>query len=150
MLDFTKICNQVEKMNPLDRTALIIEESAKIVKKFSALSITAYKPMEILATFIMGAVMSDGVINEKEYLLIYPSLVKAFGEDFDYETVKKHLCNDKEGQKLLTEYVNALMKIISVSDEDLQTDIVTLCLLIVAIDGKVSLKERRYIRQLCK
>lgn len=150
MFDFAKICTQVEEMSPLDRTALIIEESKKIVGKFSTLNFTAYNPIDVLATFIIGAVMSDDVLDEKEYLLIYPSLVKAFGEDFDYESIKESLSKDKDGKTMLKEYINALMTIISASDEDLQTDIVTLCLLIVYIDGKITLKERRYIRQLCK
>lgn len=150
MFDFAKICTQVEEMSPLDRTALIIEESKKILQKFSTLNFTAYNPIDVLATFIIGAVMSDDVLNEKEYLLIYPSLAKAFGEDFDYESIKESLAKDKDGKAMLKEYVNALMTIISASDEDLQTDIVTLCLLIVSIDGKINLKERRYIRQLCK
>ncbi len=150
MFDYAKICAQVEEMSALDRTALIIEESKKIVHKFSTLNVTAYNPIDALATFIIGAVMSDDVLDEKEYLLIYPSLVKAFGEDFDYESIKESLSKDKDGKALLKEYIKALMTIISASDSDLQADIVTLCLLIVSIDGKISLKERRYVRQLCK
>ena len=92
--------------------------------------------------------MADGEIDEKEFLLIYPSLVKAFGDDFDFEKIKKTL-NGKQGKTLLNEYVSALMTIISTADASLQADIVTLCLLVVAIDNKINARERRYIRQLC-
>ena len=33
-------------------------------------------------------------------------------------------------------------------DEELRLDVFTLCLCVVAIDGKISLKERRYLRRL--
>lgn len=34
--------------------------------------------------------------------------------------------------------------------DDVKEDILTLCLCVVAIDGKISLKERKYVKQLCK
>lgn len=148
MFDFAKICNQVENLSPVERGALIVSESATIVKKFEEISVTALNPIDALATFIIGAVMADGEIDEKELLLIYPSLVKAFGDDFDFEKIKKTL-NGKQGKTLLNEYVSALMTIISTADASLQADIVTLCLLVVAIDNKINARERRYIRQLC-
>ncbi len=43
-----------------------------------------------------------------------------------------------------------MISIINVCDEELATDIISLCLLITSVDGKISLKEKRYIRQLCK
>lgn len=46
-------------------------------------------PVETLVTFIIGSVVSDGSINEKDYLYIYPSLVKAFGNDFDFISAKQ-------------------------------------------------------------
>ncbi len=33
-------------------------------------------------------------------------------------------------------------------DEEMRLDVFTLCLCVVAIDGKISLKERRYLRRL--
>ena len=132
------------------RGILIISEAKKSLEGLAAISETSFNPAKVLATFMIGAVVSDGKIDEKEYLLIYPSLVKAFGEDFDYQSVKRTLTEDKDGKKLLNDYINALIEIISEVDENLQTDIVTLCLLVVSIDGKVTPQERRYIRRLCK
>lgn len=150
MFDFKKLCTEVENLSEADRGILIISESKKVIAGLLEISVTAYNPVDALATFIMGAVVSDGTIDEKEYLLIYPSLVKAFGDDFDYESIKKSLTKNRESKNLIHEYIDALMTIIATVDEELQTDIVMLCLLIVAIDGKITTKERRYIRRLCK
>lgn len=150
MFNFKKLCAKVESLSEKDRGILIISEAKKSFEGLAAISETSFNPAKALATFIIGAVVSDGEIDEKEYLLIYPSLVKAFGEDFDYQSVKRALTEDKDGKKLLNDYINALIEIIAAVDENLQTDIVTLCLLVVSIDGKVTPKERRYIRRLCK
>lgn len=150
MFNFKKLCTKVESLSDKDRGILIISEAKKSLEGLAAISETSFNPAKALATFMIGAVVSDGKIDEKEYLLIYPSLVKAFGEDFDYQSVKRTLTEDKDGKKLLNDYINALIEIISEVDENLQTDIVTLCLLVVSIDGKVTPQERRYIRRLCK
>lgn len=150
MFDFARICNDVEKLTPAERGILIASQSVKVLKGLSALPETADSPVTVLTTFIIGAVVSDGKLNEKEYLLIYPSLVKAFGDNFDYESVKKAVSDGKEGRTFLNKCSAELMEYVKESDEDLQADIVTLCLLIVSVDGKINLKERRYVKNLCK
>lgn len=148
MFDFNKLCNDVEKMSDLDRGVMIVAESLKIVTAFESFDLD-YNPKNMLATFVLGAVISDGKIDEKEYILIYPSLVKAFGEDFDFESIKGILMG-KEGKSVIKQYTSAIADLVSLYDPELLVDIVTLCLMIVSIDGKISLRERRYIRQLCK
>ncbi len=150
MFDFAKICNDVEKLTPVERGVLIASQSVKVLKGLSELPETADNPVTVLTTFIMGAVVSDGKLNEREYLLIYPSLVKAFGDDFDYESVKKAVSDDKGGRNFLKRCSEELITYIGECDEELQADIVTLCLLIVSVDGKINLRERRYIKSLCK
>lgn len=56
----------------------------------------------------------------------------------------------KDIKKEITKYTKEMISIISVCDEALAADIISLCLLITSVDGKISLKEKRYIRQLCK
>ena len=106
--------------------------------------------MKTLVTFIIGSVVSDNSINEKDYLYIYPSLVKAFGNDFDFISAKQAIGLAKDIKKEITKYTKEMISIINVCDEELATDIISLCLLITSVDGKISLKEKRYIRQLCK
>ena len=51
---------------------------------------------------------------------------------------------------MIKKYSKELIEILSDVDESLQLDIIILCLCVVSLDGKISLKERRYIKQLCK
>lgn len=149
MFDFKKLCTEVENLSEKDRVILTVSEGKKVLEGLANFPFTAYNPVKALASFVIGAVASDGVIDEKEYLLIFPALKRVFGDDFDYESVK-NLFKNKRATAEINEYVDALMKIITAKDEKLKTDIVTLCLLLVSVDGKISSKERRYIRRLCK
>lgn len=149
MFEFKKLCNELEALNPVERGVILAEKSVSVVKGLRGLEIPL-NPVSTLVTFIIGSVVSDGSINEKDYLYIYPSLVKAFGNDFDFISAKQAIGLAKDIKKEITKYTKEMISIISVCDEELATDIISLCLLITSVDGKISLKEKRYIRQLCK
>ena len=134
MFEFAKVMKQYENMSAVERGLVITEKSVKILAALSTYDIDGIDPVETLAAFVMGSVVADGKVHEKEYLLIYPALVKTFGADFDFATIKK--------------YTEELSKILGMLDEDLQADIVILCLCIMTVDGKVSLKERNYVKRL--
>lgn len=149
MFEFKKLCNELEALNPVERGVILAEKSVSVVKGLRGLEIPL-NPVSTLVTFIIGSVVSDGSINEKDYLYIYPSLVKAFGNDFDFISAKQAIGLAKDIKKEITKYTKEMISIISVCDEALAADIISLCLLITSVDGKISLKEKRYIRQLCK
>ena len=149
MFEFKKLCNELEALNPVERGVILAEKSVSVIKGLSGLNIPL-DPVKTLVTFIIGSVVSDNSINEKDYLYIYPSLVKAFGNDFDFISAKQAIGLAKDIKKEITKYTKEMISIVSVCDEELATDIISLCLLITSVDGKISLKEKRYIRQLCK
>lgn len=149
MFAWKKLCNELEKLGPLDRGALLVEKSISVVHGLRALELP-FNPVETLVAFIMGSVVSDGVLNEKDYLYMYPSLVKAFGNDFDFMSVKQALQMAKDVKKEIADDTKKMMSVIAVCDQNLAADIVALCLLVTSADGKISLKEKRYIRQLCR
>lgn len=149
MFEFNKLCNELERLNPIERGVLLAEKSATVVEGLKNLDVP-FDPVKTLVAFIIGSVASDGSINEKDYLYIYPSLIKAFGDDFDFISAKQALQIAKDIKKGITKATKELMSVINVCDEELANDIVALCLLVTSVDGKISLKEKRYIRQLCK
>ena len=149
MFEFKKLCNTLEELNPIERGVILAEKSVSVIKGLSGLNIPL-DPVKTLVTFIIGSVVSDNSINEKDYLYIYPSLVKAFGNDFDFISAKQAIGLAKDIKKEITKYTKEMISIINVCDEEVATDIISLCLLITSVDGKISLKEKRYIRQLCK
>ena len=148
MFEFNKVMKDYEKLNAIERGLMLTEKSVSILAKLSALDIDGLNPVETLASFIIGSVVADGKLHEKEYLLIYPSLVKVFGADFDYDSVKKEFEADKDGRKDIAKYTSDLLCILEMVDETLYEDVIILCLCVVTIDGKVSLREKNYIKRL--
>lgn len=149
MFEFNKLCNELENLNPVERGLILAEKSVSVAKGLAALDLP-FDPVKTLVTFIIGSVVSDGSLSEKDYLYIYPSLVKAFGNDFDFLSAKQALQIAKDVKKEISKDTKELISVIGMCDEELATDIIALCLLITSADGKISLNEKRYIRQLCR
>lgn len=149
MFEFNKLCNEVENLSPTERGVLLAEKSIAVVKGINALDLP-FNAVETLVTFIIGSAVSDGSFNEKDYLCIYPSLVKAFGRDFDFISAKQALQLAKDVKKEISSHTKELLSVIAECDDELAADVILLCILVTSADGKVSLKEKRYIRQLCK
>lgn len=148
MFEFNKVMKNYESLNAIERGLMLTEKSVSILAKLSDLDIDGIDPVETLASFIIGSVVADGKLHEKEYLLIYPALVKVFGSDFDYESIKKEFEADKDGRKDIAGYTTDLLRVLGTVDETLYEDVIILCLCVVTIDGKVSLREKNYVKRL--
>ena len=150
MFEFAKVMKDYEQLGAIERGLIITEKSVSILAKLSALDIDGIDPVETLAAFILGSVCSDGKVNEQEYLLIYPALQKVFGDRVDFNAIKLALSADKAGHKAIKDYSVELMKILNKADESLFEDVIALCLCVTSLDGKVTLKEKNYIKKLVK
>ena len=149
MFEFQALCNVVEALTPAERGALIADKSVSVVEGLHKIEFPA-DPVDVLASFIIGSVFADGSLSEKDLLNIYPALTQAFGEMCDLAGIQRTIKASRDVQKEIKKYTTELLGILSEADENLGSDIVLLCLLITSADGKVSLKEKRYIKQLCK
>lgn len=150
MFEFKQICDTFEGLSTLERRQLLEEKSGSVFHELQSHSMPESDPKEILAGFLIGSAMIDGKLNEMEYLLMYPSLVRTFGEDFDFQSLKEIFRRDKDGKKLVVDYVEKMLSILRFSGEKLKRDVVILCLCTTSMDGKITLKEKRYIRYLCE
>ena len=128
MFEFTKLCNSFENLNVVERGAILAEKSVKVLGKLKLMAVPGIDPVETLSGFIIGSVVADGRLNEQEYLLIYPALLKAFGDDFDFASVKSAFAKDRDGRKAVRVYTESLLSLLADIDEDFREDIVTLCL----------------------
>lgn len=149
MFEFKKLCKEYEQLSLVERGFILTDKSVKILAKLKILDVQGVEPVSALAGFIIGSVVADGKIDEQEYLLIYPALIKVFGYNFDFYSVKQSFCGGN-AKKLINEYIRQMIRVIDLLDDDLKCDVITLCLCVTAIDGKISLREKRYIKRLCK
>lgn len=150
MFEFNKLCAECEKLGPFERKTLLVEKSVKVLMGVKLLDLPFIDPVSTLAAFIVGSVVSDGSVSEKDYLYIYPNLVEAFGDEFDLAAIKKSYKVAKDDKKEIARHTADLISVINAADEELGADIIMLCLLITSVDGKVSLREKKYIKKLIK
>lgn len=150
MLEFKRLCDAFEKLSVTERSILLTEKSVMIFERLCSISLPEIDPTSVLAGFIIGSSVSDGKINEKEYLMIYPSLIKIFGDDFDFNAIKNTFSHNRNVTKVISRYTEDLLNILAILDDKLKWDIIMLCLCAVSIDGKITLKEKQYIRRLCE
>lgn len=150
MSDFNKLCKEFEEIDVLSYGTLLAAKSVKLIPALSAISEDGLSGLELYATFILGAVASDGKLSEEEYALLYPLLHTFFGERIDYETARKSVKKLRRESKELLKLIDEMVDVIGQLSEDMKDDIIIVMLLITAIDGKISLREKNWIKKLIK
>ena len=150
MKNFNELCRSVEELSPLEYAAVLGRTSLKIMPAIRAFSEDGRTCAEVLAAFVIASVYADGKLDESEYLLMAPLLKAFFGEDFDFEDAKKLAKEWRKEGKAVKKEVDYLVDFLGTLSEELKGDIIFACLLMCAVDGKVSLKEKSYIRQLMR
>ncbi len=148
--DYEELYNKVIEMSMEERKEFLEKNSKIIIPQLNMITKNQISGTSILATFMIGSVVADGKIEEEEYELLYPHLKNFFGEDFDYNTCKEAAKKYRKEREHIKTYVDDLIDILGEISEGLKTDIIFVCMIICAIDGKVSLRERLWIKKLIK
>ena len=151
MSDFDTLCKQLEQMDPTTFADIFSKKSDDVIKSLVALTADGTDGVTAYLQFILASVAADGVLSKPEFLLLKPMFDKMAEKDVSYEEgveIFKGLGLDKpEAYKNI---IDTMVDIIGLVDEDMKDDIVLLCLLVCAIDGEVSEKEKDWIRQLAE
>lgn len=148
MFEYIEKCKKFEKLSTFERFALLANKSLIITNKLSELGLNVNDSFSLIATFILGSIVSDGEVNEKEFLLMYPALLRTFGDNFDFDSIKEAFQNDFKTRNELKNYLKDILSLLNSVSNELKEDIIDICFAIVTIDGKLSLKERIYMRKL--
>jgi uncharacterized pyridoxamine 5'-phosphate oxidase family protein len=138
-------------MEPEKYRQLFNEVSEHVLDQLASLKIDDKNGITAYMQFILASVSADGNLSEGEFELLKPIFDAMAEKDVSYE----------EGRELFNmiglnkpdayqNIVNTMVDIIGIAKEDLKDEIILLCLLVCAIDGKVSEKEKAWIRQLAE
>ncbi len=151
MFEFSKLCKAVEEMDPSVYAEVITRKSADIIAALSAITQSGKDGVTIYLTFILTSIAADAKLDESEYRMIRPMLEKAMEREITYEVAKKFftdagLDNPKEYKRAVDQMVD-LLGMVSM---DLKRDIVIVCMMVCAVDGKISSKEKKWIKQLIR
>ena len=140
MKEFDRLCNEFEEMDPLTYSVVLSEKAKAVIPALC----------EITKNGLVGAVVSDGELSVEEFELTYPLFRAFFGEEISHEECDYIVGKMRRENKQLTKYVNEMVDAFGQLSEELKNDIVLVCLMICAIDGKISTSEKRWIKKLLK
>jgi len=149
MSDFDTLCKKLEEMDPETFTQLFNELSVDVIKNLVKLTANGTDGLTAYMQFILASVAADGVMTEEEFVLLKPLFDAMAKKDLTYEEgnemFKSMGLNNPDAYK---DVVDTMVDIIGLVDDDLKDKIVMICLLVCAIDGEVSQKEKDWIKQL--
>ena len=150
MNTFKQICKAFEEMDVVSYSVVLAEKAKDILPALHAITGDAVSGVGAFATFIMGAIAADGRLAEEEYAICEPALKLFFGDEVDYETCRKTVLQLSAATRELKKCVDDMVDILGELSDELKSDIILVCLMFCAVDGKVSAKEKRWIKQLIR
>lgn len=103
----------------------------------------------IYLDFVLCAVAADGKLTEEEFILVKPIMDLVTGSDVSYENAKAIF--KAAGLDKPKEYKAAMDKtvdLLGIISPELKDDIILVCMLICSVDGKISFREKRWIKKL--
>ena len=148
MSDFNKLCKFVEDLDPQTYSDVLVNKSAKVLVALAAITKDGYTGVQIFTSFIYAAVMADGKLDKSEFELIRPMLEKAIDGPIEYEDAKAAFKVMKKDAKDDRFIVDLMVDVLGDLSEELKADIIIISMLVCAVDGKISYKEKQWIKQL--
>jgi len=147
MSDFDTLCKKLEGMDQDAFKQLFNELSVRVTAQL--VDLAGKDGLSAYLNFILASVAADGRMTQEEFSLLKPIFDRIAEKDLTYEegvVVFNALGLDKSDS--FKNIVDLMVDVIGIVSDDLKDDIVMLCLLVCAIDGDVSEKEKEWIRQL--
>jgi|GEM_PF-515970 len=139
-----------EKLDPLTSRIILKDKASTLIPALSAILEEEGSGLRFFALFILVTIAADGKLTEGEYSALLPSLKAFFGEKDapSYEDCLENLkllkTEEKEAKKELDDFVDQ----VGAFSPAMKEDLVVVALLICAVDGQVSAREKAWIRRL--
>ena len=150
MKEFDRLCKEFEEMDVAAHADILAEKAEKLIPVLSGLTEDGIDGLTLFACFIVGAVVADGELSAEEFELTFPFFGAFFGDGISYEECNDIVRKMRRENKLLKRYADDMVDALGLLSEELKCDIVTVCLIICAIDGKISPQEKKWIKKLLK
>ena len=148
MFDLEAICSEVEKLDPITFAQLIGEKGESVIAGIAGITGDGDDAITLFTALVLSVAISDSKLDEKEYTLIKPLLEEAVGEEISYDEAIEFMSAFKSQRGDYNKLTEALSSLFSVASDELKSDIVLLCLLICATDGKISKREKNWLQKL--
>lgn len=149
MSSFNDLCKVMETLDPALFNQIMVEKTVDILKGLSGVTEDGVDAITIYLDFVLCAVAADGKLTEEEFVLVKPIMDLVTGSDVSYENAKAIF--KAAGLDKPKEYKAAMDKtvdLLGIISPELKDDIILVCMLICSVDGKISFREKRWIKKL--
>lgn len=146
--DMPALIAHIERLSPEERLSALREKAKTLLPALAKKTGEANKAKELFTLFVLGALYSDGRLEEAEFTLLQPNLASFFGEEADIAACRERLLAAGDKAELLKNNADLLIDLIGEDDPALKNDCVLTSLLLCAADGKVNEQEQSYIAEL--
>lgn len=149
MSNFDTLCRALESMDPETYSDTMIDKTLDILAGFDELSEDRGDCIALYCDFLLCSVAADGKLTEEEFLLAKPVLDRMLEIDTDYEEALRYFAetglDQPEGYK---DTMDGIVDMLGEVSSKLKEDLILLCMMVCAVDGTISAKEKAWIRQL--
>ena len=149
MSDFDTLCKQLEQMDSEKYAQIFSDISDDVINDLVAITADGKDGVTAYMQFVLASVAADGVLSKPEFTLLKPWFDRMTDKDTTYEEAVEIFnglgLNEPDTYK---DIIDTMVDIIGLVSEEIKDDIVLLCLLVCAIDGEITEKEKDWIRQL--
>ncbi len=148
MSSFDELCTKMENLDKETFAVTFNRLSNDVVNSLT--SITGVEnAVAAYLNFLLASVSADGKLTKEEFDLIKPLFDESAGHDVNYEeAVKMFKDMELDDPSEIEEIADTMADIVGLVSPEIKDDIVLLCLMACAVDGKVSDEEKEWISQL--
>ena len=148
MREFSKLCKEVEDLDPATYTAIITERSMNIIDTLSDIMDDGVDGLTMYMHFLLCSVAADGKLDKSEFNMLKPAMELAMGREIDYREAQEIFENT--GLNRSEDYKAAVDDMVDIVNmvPEIREDVVIVCLLACAVDGKIFFKEKQWIKRL--
>lgn len=149
MSDFDRLCEVLETMDPEMFNQIINEKSVSIVEGMAGILEDDFDIITTYVDFLLCAAAADGKLAEEEYILLKPTLDFILEKDVGYGDAQKIFYDARlDKPEEFKKSIDAMVDLIGMLSPGLKDDIILVCMMVCAVDGRISYKEREWIRRL--
>ena len=149
MSNFDDLCSVLENLDPKVYGDLMVKKTQDILAAFGTMSEDREDCIALYCDFLLCAVAADGMLTEEEFLLAKPVLDRMLDADTCFEDAQSYFheygLDQPEGYK---DTMDGIVDMLGTVSPVLKDDIILVCMLVCAVDGKISDDEKAWIRQL--
>ena len=150
MFEFESACKEVERLDIAERAAFVRERSKKVIETLMMFTEDEVSATAFFTGFLLGAVISDGTVKKQEFDLIKPMMDVAYERDFTYEEACETIRKLAPDPKRYNDFVDRVTDFFGQMSDAIKKDVIAVCLLVTAADGKISFRERQWLKKLAK